>query len=112
MVRFVSIFAREHEESLAVARRQLNELREAGEEEAGKREYEIKVLKDDLEIAKKTAKVDESARIYVYTFSACERFEPCFMRVWRTQRPCQTVALAISGFSPASPYTLKVALLL
>lgn len=37
-----------HEREITKARRQLAEYREAAEEEAGKREYEIKMLEGDL----------------------------------------------------------------
>lgn len=42
---------------LAVSKRQLNELREAKIEEDGRNEFEIKRLRDDLEIANQKAKV-------------------------------------------------------
>ena len=47
----------EHNQELAASRRQLNELREAKDEEAGKFDFELKKLKADLDIANQKAKV-------------------------------------------------------
>lgn len=47
----------EHERVMAGVKRQLHEAKEKEDEELGKRDYEIKMLKDDLATAKLAAQV-------------------------------------------------------
>lgn len=49
--------SRKHDQELAASKRQLSELREAKDEEAGRAEFEIKKLKADLDIANQKIKV-------------------------------------------------------